>query len=338
MSRAEAAAPERPVPEPSRLGAGWRTVAAKELADHLLSIRFLILLVLLALTAVGSTYAASGRISEAAADVSGSPALFLRLFTVAPESGERVPPFLTLIGFLGPLLGIAFGFDAVSGERAQGTLPRLVAQPIHRDDVINGKFAAGLAVIAMTLLSLTLLIAGIGLLRLGIVPTVEEVWRILLWLVLTVVYVGFWLALATLCSVAMRRAATSALAAIASWLVLTLFIGLLVSLLADVVSPGDQQAPLDEQLRNVRVEQQLGRISPAVLYEEATAALLTPEIRSVGVVLPTQFLQIESALPNPLSVGQSLLIAWPQAVALVALTVALFAGAYVLFMRQEIRA
>ena len=43
------------------------------------------------------------------------------------------------------LFQIAFGFDDISGERSEGTLPRLVSQPIYRDDVINGKFAAGLA-------------------------------------------------------------------------------------------------------------------------------------------------------------------------------------------------
>jgi ABC-2 type transport system permease protein len=33
-----------------------------------------------------------------------------------------------------PLLGIAFGFDAINNERAERTLPRLLPQPIWRDD------------------------------------------------------------------------------------------------------------------------------------------------------------------------------------------------------------
>ena len=44
--------------------------------------------------------------------------------------------------------------STVSGPN--GTLPRLLSQPIHRDDVINGKFAAGLAVIAMVLVVMIL--------------------------------------------------------------------------------------------------------------------------------------------------------------------------------------
>src|SRR5680860_1146976 len=105
------------------LPAGWRVVARKELADHLLSLRFAVLLVLLGLAAVGAVYAAAGGIRDAAAQTSGIPALFLLLFTAAPE---RIPPFYVLIGFLAPLLGIAFGFDAINGEQPrQGALGAL---------------------------------------------------------------------------------------------------------------------------------------------------------------------------------------------------------------------
>lgn len=312
---------------------GWKVVAAKELADHLLSVRFAVLLVLLALAAAGSVYAAAGEIRNVAEQASGTPALFLRLFT---ESSGRLPSFLTLVGFLAPLLGIAFAFDSVNGERAQGTLPRLLAQPIHRDDVINGKFAAGLAVIALVLTSLTVLIAGVGILRLGVVPSFSQMVRLLVWLLVTIVYVGFWLGLATLCSIAMRRAATSALVAIATWLVLALFASLLVGLVADAIAPVSADSPPEDLIRNRTIEQRLGRVSPAILYEEATVVLLNPTARTVGFLFLEQL--DRAVLGSELSLEQSLLLAWPQTVALVALTLAVFAAAYVVFMRQEIRA
>jgi ABC-2 type transport system permease protein len=325
-------AARQPVARPR--GARWRVVAGKELADHLLSVRFLVLLVLVGLAAAGSVYAAAGGIRDVAPAASETPALFLRLFTFAPED-SRVPSFLSMVGFLAPLLGIAFGFDAVNGERSQGTLPRLVSQPIHRDDVINGKFAAGITVIGMILLSLTVLVAGLGLFRLGIVPTAVEVWRLLLWLGVTIVYVSFWLGLAMLCSVWLRRAATSALVAIGAWLVLTLFAGLLLGLVTDAIAPVPEQPTAEQLIRNARLEQQIGRLSPSILYEEATIALLNPEVRTIGFLLPQQ---VDRAVPGTLSLDQSLLLAWPQTVGLVALTVLCFAGAYILFMRQEIRA
>ena len=54
---------------------------------------------------------------------------------------------------------------------------------------------------------------------------------------------------------------------------------------------------------------------------------------SIGEEIQRQ-LQIQSFL----SIDQSLLLVWPQLVFLIAMMVACFAAAYVLFMRQEVRA
>jgi hypothetical protein len=78
-----------------------------------------------------------------------------------------------------------------------------------------------------------------GVLQLGILPDIEEVLRLVVWVVLAVVYVGLWLALALLCSVVFKRAATSALVAIGVWLALTLFASLLVGVVAGIPPVGD---------------------------------------------------------------------------------------------------
>src|SRR4029077_17016240 len=116
--------------------------------------------------------------------------------TIAGFSGNQFPSFAALVALIGPVLGIAFGFDAIRSERSEGTLPRLVAQPIYRDDVINGKFVAGLVVISGMLLVVILLLSGVGILRLGIVPTGDVAIRLGTWFLVAVLYVGFWLALA----------------------------------------------------------------------------------------------------------------------------------------------
>ena len=48
--------------------------------------------------------------------------------------------------------------------------------------------------------------------------------------------------------------------------------------------------------------------------------------------------QVDRAIVSNLSVTQSLSVIWPQIVGLLALTAALFAIAYVAFMRQDVRA
>jgi ABC-2 type transport system permease protein len=341
MTATVASAPDAPVDHEiprekaraERLHGGWRIVARKEFADHIHSVRFVILVVLVALAGLASVHSASGPIRDAASQTTDVPSIFLYLFTLAPD---RVPAFHEFVAILGPLLGIAFGFDAVNGERSQRTLPRLVSQPIHRDEVINGKFVAGLGAIALALAAVMAVVVSYGMLRLGIGPTTSEVVRMIAFFVVAVVYIALWLALATSLSVLTRRAATAALAGIAAWLVFTLFGGLIAGLVADTVHPVPAANPTTEVvLANARLEQNVRRFSPSELYQEATGVLLNPSRQSTGLVVEDTASQ---ALPSTLSLSESLILAWWQVAVLVGGVVVLFACAYASFMRQEVRA
>jgi ABC-2 type transport system permease protein len=315
----------------THLTGGWRIVAVKEFTDHVRSVRFLLLVVLLSLAGLASVHAATGPIRDAAESASETPSIFLYLFTLSPQ---RIPAFHEFLGILGPLLGIAFGFDAVNGERAQGTLPRLVSQPIHRDEIINGKFVAGLAAISLALAAVMAIVGSYGALRLGVGPSWDDFVRAVGFYVVAVVYIALWLALAILFSVLSRRAATAALAAIAIWLVMTLFAGLIAGVIADAFHGLDAGSTTDQVLANARLELAVRRFSPDQLYKEATGVLLNPSRRSTGILIAEQ----AGALPSDLPVTDSLLLAWWQLITLVAGSVVAFALAYVSFMRQEIRA
>jgi ABC-2 type transport system permease protein len=321
-----------------RYRGGWRIVARKEFADHVHSARFVILIILLGLAGLASVHSASGPIRDAADKASSTPSIFLYLFTLSPD---RVPSFYEFIGILGPLLGIAFGFDAINGERSLGTLPRLVAQPIHRDEIINGKFVAGIGAIALGLGCLITMVGGYGALRLGVGPTWSDVIRLIAYFAVAVVYISLWLALAILLSVTCRRAATAALAALAVWLVLTLFAGLIAGIVADSWHSIDSESTTEEVLANARTELNVRRLSPDQLYKDATGVLLNPSLQTTGIVTPpasTDTAATTGALPSSLPLSESLALAWWQLVVLVAGTIAVFAAAYLVFLRQEVRA
>ncbi|WP_406676291.1 ABC transporter permease [Moorella sp. ACPs] len=310
---------------------GLKTVFQKELADNLSSTRFAILVFLVAVAGVGAFYVAAQSIRQAAGE--GDPQfVFLRLFTT---SGGSLPPFITFISFLGPLLGLALGFDAINGEHNKRTLSRLLAQPIYRDDVINGKFLAGLVVLAVVILALGLLVAGLGLLLIGVPPTGEEIGRLFIYLLVTIIYVAFWLSVSLLFSLLFRQTATSALAGIAVWLFFALFAGMLAGLIADGIFPVSENAAPARVLHNATLKQNLSRLSTTTLYDEATVTLLNPGVRTLGPVLVEQ---LEGAIPGSLPLDQSLLLIWPHLVGLIAATMLIFALAYYFFMRQEIRA
>lgn len=317
--------------------AGWRVVAAKEFGDHLLSVRFVVLLLVLGLTTAIPLYFAAGQIRDAAPNVSGAAAAFIYLFALSAEEIQNQSVF-TFIAIVAPLLGMAFAFDAVNGERSEGTLPRLLSQPIHRDDVINGKFAAGMAVIGLVIVSVVVLIGSYGLLRLGIVPHAQELFRLLIWVIATFLYVAVWLAFGLLLSVLVRRAATAALIGFGVWLVLTIFGGLITQFIGGLLTPA-ADASAETILGTIQLQEMIQRLLPSTIYNEISLVLLRPDVTQLGTPATIdQIQQAQQRIPSLLSLDQSLLLIWPHVVALVALTVACFVGAYVSFMRQEVRA
>ena len=306
-------------------------IVHKEIADHVHSLRFIILISIIVLTCMGALYTALTNIGAAIKpdDPDGS-FLFLKLFTV---SDGTLPSFVLFINFLGPLLGIALGFDAVNSEQNKGTLSRMLAQPIHRDCIINAKFVAALIIIGALLFALGLLVMGCGLIAIGIPPTPEEFWRIILFIITGIFYVAFWLNISILFSLCFRQAATSALASVAVWLFFSVFYAMIVNVVAKALSPSGMVS-VYHQISYQKFILGLMRLAPSELFNEATTTLLMPSIRSLG---PLTMEQLQGAIPSPLPLGESIMMVWSQLTGLIAATVVCFAISYIVFMRREVR-
>ncbi len=148
---------------------GLLTVFKKELADHFSSYRFVILFALIAMVSLISTYMTGVSLREELEGIAKPKLVFLMLFTSGSISLDW------FVAFLFPLIGIVLGFDSINREISTGTMSKLVSQPIFRDSIINGKFLAGITTIAIMLVSIVLVISGLGLRVLGVVPGIEEV-------------------------------------------------------------------------------------------------------------------------------------------------------------------
>jgi len=301
----------------------------KELSDHFSSLRFMLLLVLILLPGILALYFA-GQVIQQEVETHPTQFVFLRLLT----SEAAFLSLATFLGYFGPLVGIILGFDSMSGEYARGTLSRVLAQPIYRDSFINGKFLAGLTTVAILWVSILLIVIGLGIVMLGFPPDAEELWRMLFFTLVGVLYVGFWLALATLLSLLLRKTVTAALASIAIWLFLGLFLGVLATFTAAFMLPAPTTE--EEAAKLATVEAVMRNMSPTALYSESVRLLLNPVERSLIPFISEQ--QLEGLLPTPLSLGQSLLFIWPLVSTLLALVAICFGIAYIKFMRTEIRA
>jgi ABC-2 type transport system permease protein len=312
---------------------GLGVVMLKELADHLTSIRFIVLEFIVMLIAVGTVWVASEDIKQ---NVAEDPFLFLRFFSGSGQ--QQLLSFITWLTLLVPLMAIGLGFDSVNSEHNRHTLSRILSQPIYRDALLFGKFLGALMTLAIALVVLWLFVIGLGLLFIGIPPGGEEVARAFLFLLVTIGYAGVWLALALLFSVLFRSTATAALVTLGLWLFLSFVWPILSNVLAVVIVPPDPRyMALGLQTPGTVILQQfLARLSPSTLFGEIVLALLDPTTRALG---PIYLSQLQGAvLGAPLPLGASVLIAWPQIVGLIGTTIILFVIGYVVFQRQEVRA
>jgi ABC-2 type transport system permease protein len=303
---------------------GLGVVILKELSDHLTSTRMRVLEWLVVVVGILAVYGAIQQIKDTTAE---DPFLFLKLFTTARES---VPfTFVSLLSILVPLVSIGMAFDSVNGEHNRRTLSRILSQPIYRDALLFGKFLAGLFTLSVSLIALWLLVIGLGLLLLGLPPSGEELARAFIFLLVTIAYAGVWLALAMLFSIIFRSPATVALVSLGLWF-LTLIWPMLAPAIVIAFAPSSSEETL------ILAAQYVQRLSPSTLFGEVVLAILNPTTRTLG---PMYLSQLQGAvLGAPMPLGESLIIAWPQMVGLIASTILLFVGGYVIFQRQEVRA
>ena len=233
-----------------------------------------------------------------------------------------------MLGFLIPLVAIGLASTPSTASINRRTLRRILAQPIYRDALLLGKFVAGLAH-RRRLVTPVAAVIGLGLLTLGVPPSSEEVcarWlpgrRHRLW----------------------RRLARGGDAvlghlplgrhlgdgALGLWLFLSILWPVLVPAIAQAFVSPENEATL------LVTAQALARLSPSTLFGECVLALLDPTTRTLG---PVYLSQLQGAVMGaPIPLGDSVMVAWPQIVGLVAASILLFVSGYVAFQRQEVRA
>ncbi|HEY78440.1 MAG TPA: ABC transporter permease [Dehalococcoidia bacterium] len=291
-----------------------KTVFRKEMADHFSSIRVFIMFLLTLFISGLALFAAYQGIRG-----TGSGGfVFLRLFTT--QIPDFPFAFLLIFGnfnalFFIPIIGIILGFDSINSEQSGRTLSRILSQPIFRDSVINGKFLASIATLSIMIVISVLLISGFGLRLIGVPPSSEEIIRLFLYLVLAIIYGGFWVGLAMLFSVLFRSTATSILFSLFVWIIFSF--GVFIVALA-----------VPAQTSSLLLQ-----FSPNWLFALASGVLMQPQL-GAGIVLELVSSTIQ---PNPLSLGQSLLLVWPHLTLLVSITLICFAISYIVFMKREIR-
>ncbi|UCF72538.1 MAG: ABC transporter permease [Deltaproteobacteria bacterium] len=316
---------------------GIGAIFRKELADHFSSYRFVILFALIAMVSLITTYMVGIGLSEELSGIAKPKFVFLMLFT----STGPLFSLVQFVAFFGPLIGLILGFDSINRERSTGTLSKLASQPIYRDSIINGKFLSGVVTIAIMLISILLVVSGLGLTLIGVVPGVEEVWRIFIYLIISIFYISFWLGISILFSILFRGIATSALATLAIWIFFSFFVSMGATVVANAMVPLDQATTEDPEMvmRHVRLQRAVSLLSPMQLYNDSTAIIIDPMRKTTGslVLMGAVERLLSERFRRPLALSQSIYVVLPHLITLIAVTFICFGLSYYVFMRQEIR-
>jgi ABC-2 type transport system permease protein len=217
---------------------GVIAIAHKEFFDHLRSRKFLLILgILLVIAVIG--------ILNGIADYNTSVTAYNNMQTAAPHDWattqtvdlyQKVKPSVlqvfyqmsTLFTMIGGILGIAMGFDLVTREKESRSLKILLAHPVYRDEVINGKALGGIAAILLALGS-TMAVSLAVLLVFWIVPDLSELLPILVFCAVTFLFIFSYFAIALLMSTLCEESGQSLIYTLIIFVTLGSFIPALVT-------------------------------------------------------------------------------------------------------------
>lgn len=275
-----------------------------------------------------------------------------------PSLMDVFDPMLSLnMPLAAGLLALLLSYDAVSKEREEGTIELLLSYPIYRDEVINGKFVAGLFTLALGLLLAFTMSSGLAIFMLDRLPGLNHIFRLsFVWLG-TLVYMGFFLALGSLFSTLFRSSWRSLIAG-----VIVLLVGLATPFLAniaanyvhpydtgpdtrggsthvvsersvgeasggrvverDVVREPVDTGPTREEIRQRREKfvDRVSRLSPSTSYLRYSKTMLATDLNQ----------EIQPTLSESLDTGLGYIIF------LISQTALAFTASYGIFMRQDL--
>lgn len=223
------------------------------------------------------------------------------------------------VSMVGAILAVILGYNTLIEEKESGSLKLILSRPVFRDQLILGKLLGNGAVIAVLLgivfvFNLVLLVL-VG----GIMPTLGEVTRLLIFMFMAFSYMLIFLSLAILLSIRMRDSATVFLIALVVWTVFSFVIPQMAetfmvnSNVINGISGAVNQLPQDTAL-----SQAVNFLSP------------TWHLRNIGGQL------LESAAGSG-TLGSGTLVAHSltSLLALLAPTAAFIAAGFASFLRNE---
>ncbi|MCL7411939.1 MAG: ABC transporter permease [Methanosarcinaceae archaeon] len=166
------------------------------------------------------------------------------------------------VGWLGPLIGIVLGFDAVIRERKSGSLNVLLTHPVFRDNIITGKLLGITGTLFLVIMFSVTVSLGAILIASGVQVSEMELIRIATFAISIFFYVLIFSGIAVLVSIIANDAADSLIYNVIIWLATCIVSGAIIIAFAAIIT--GQSSPYE-------LASELIKLSPLHYYSEAAA-------------------------------------------------------------------
>lgn len=232
-----------------------------------------------------------------------------------------------------PVLGLALGFDSFVREKNSKSLNTLLTHPVFRDNIISGKIIGGLG--ALTLVIFISVIASIGtvLISTGIDIGPSELNRVLIFSLLTFLYLSGFFAFSLLISIISKNSESSFISGLAVWINLILIFGAIVTTASCIIS-GELIVDLNHNDRAMALSHDLQKLSPASYYAEAVTGVRV----SYGSFGISSGKTTRGIFDTTVGLGTWLEDYGTNLVVLTAIPLLMFILSYIVFIRRDIGA
>jgi len=356
---------------------GLFNVARKEFIGHLTSKRFIVILGLFLIISALAMHqgidnyndrleAYKEQISQITEDPEG-PVGWM------PDKPSIMLVFMFMSSYilmLGAILAIAMGFDLLSKEKETRSLKSLLSCPVFRDEIINGKALGGTLALVFAM-GTALLISLAILLIFSIVPSMNELAAILVFGIVSIVFLLAYFAIALMMSTVSRDSGSALIYTLVIFFILGSLLPIVGSTVADMVSGEPPEPPAveiwdetneseggiykevsKEEMQQYQEESRawsekrkpiteaFNIISPNMNYQKIAFLISNPQIYSAVYEKSTPTsgsMTIAYGGETAPGLQEVLGKVWKNILALISFSIVFFAIAYIRFMRMDIR-
>jgi ABC-2 type transport system permease protein len=334
---------------------GLFNVARKEFIDYLTSKRFIIILALFLIISASGMHEGINYYNLNLESYKEQISQIKEVEGMEPGYMPEKPSIMLVFMFmsrqimmLGAILAIAMGFDLVSEEKETRSLKSLLSCPVFRDEIINGKALGGTLALVFAM-GAALLISLAMLLIFSIVPSMNELAAILVFGIVSIVFLLAYFAIALMMSTVSGKSGSALIYTLVIFFILGSLLPIVGGTVADMVSGDLPKSPVVlfdiRHVTNVTEEeiQQYNEEMSAWLEKQKTITeaftVISPNMNYERF---SNMIDSSSSVTTPYGdeapgLQKMLGKVWKNILALISFSVVFFALTYVKFMRVDIR-